>query len=79
MDVFSGALSAAKKLLSWALALLPDSPFVALSTSPIQPYLSAINWIIPVDFILSTLELWLVAVAGYYVLQAVLRWARAIS
>lgn len=79
MDIVGYILSLAKNLLSWALALLPDSPFVALSNSPIQPYLAAINWIVPVDFIISTLQLWLVAIAAYYVLSAALRWAKAIS
>jgi hypothetical protein len=68
-----------KQLLSWALGFLPDSPFHALDVSPVAPYLSAINWIVPVDFIISTLELWLVAIAAYYVISAALRWARAIS
>lgn len=68
-----------KQLLSWALALLPDSPFQALDTSPIALYLSAINWIVPVSFIVATMETWLVAIAAYYVISAALRWARAIS
>lgn len=68
-----------KNLLSWVLNLLPDSPFQQLSNSPVQPYLAALNWIVPVNFMISTLELWLAAIAVYYVYQAVLRWIRAIS
>lgn len=72
-------MQAAKKILSYALALLPDSPFVALSNAPIQPYLKAVNWIVPVDFMVSTMEAWLTAIAVYYIVSALLRWAKAIS
>lgn len=68
-----------QNILSWVLALLPDSPFLQLDNSPVKPYLSALNWIVPVNFMISTMELWLTAIAVYYVYQAVLRWARAIS
>jgi hypothetical protein len=68
-----------QNIFSWVLALLPDSPFQKLTNSPIQPYLKSLNWIVPVDFMISTMELWLTAIAVYYVYQAVLRWARAIS
>lgn len=72
-------MEAAKAILSWVLALLPDSPFILLSNTPIQPYLAALNWIVPVDFAISTMEAWLVAIGVYYVLSAALRWAKAIS
>lgn len=68
-----------QNIFSWVLNLLPDSPFQILSNSPIQPYLKALNWIVPVDFMISTMETWLAAIAVYYIYQAVLRWARAIS
>lgn len=67
------------KALSWVLNLLPDSPFQTLDTSPIKPYLAAINWIVPVDFAISTMELWLAAVIVYYTYSAILRIVRAIS
>lgn len=76
MDVI---LQNLQNLFSWVLVLLPDSPFQKLDNSPIQPYLKAVNWIVPVDFMISTMELWLSAIAVYYVYQAVLRWTRAIS
>ena len=75
MDV----LSLVKQVLSWVLALLPDSPFVALDNSPIRPYLAALNWIVPVDFMISTMSAWLLAIAVYYVYSAILRWIKAIS
>lgn len=68
-----------QNVLSWVINLLPDSPFMQLDNSPIQPYLSALNWVVPIDFMISTMETWLAAVAVYYIYQAVLRWAHAIS
>lgn len=68
-----------QNIFSWVLALLPDSPFQMLDNSPVAPYLKSLNWIVPVNFMISTMELWLAAIAVYYIYQAVLRWARAIS
>lgn len=66
-------------LLKSIIDLLPDSPFKLLDSTPIQPYLKYINWVIPVDFIIDTLSLWLVAVAGYYTYSAILRMLNTID
>lgn len=83
MDIFSQIwdwlFNFLSDCLEWIVDLLPDSPFQLLDTSPIEPYIGYINWFIPVDFILTTLTLWLVAVAGYYCLSIVLRWIKAID
>lgn len=65
--------------LEWIIDLLPDSPFQELDYSVIEQYLGYINWVIPVDFILNTLTVWLIAVAGYYCWSVVLRWIKAID
>lgn len=62
------------------LNLLPDSPFEFIAqTGYVYKYLQYINWIIPVSFFVSTLQVWLTAVAIYYVWQLVLRWIKAIE
>ncbi|WP_294387818.1 hypothetical protein [uncultured Ruminococcus sp.] len=66
-------------LLKSIIDLLPDSPFKLLDSTPIQRYLKYINWVIPVDFIVDTLTLWLVAVAGYYTYSAILRMLNTID
>lgn len=66
-------------LLKSIIDLLPDSPFKLLDSTPIKPYLKYINWVIPVDFIIDTLSLWLVAVAGYYTYSAILRMLNTID
>ena len=72
-------LSNFQKIIVWLIQLLPESPFKALDDSPIEPYIQAVNWIVPVDFMISALEAWLTAIALYYVWQAALRWMRAIE
>lgn len=66
-------------ILSWLTALLPDSPFKALDATPLKPYLSALNYFLPIDFILDTTLLWLNAILIYYGYSIILRWAKAIQ
>lgn len=77
--ILDGLGQAVENALEWLVNLLPDSPFKLLDSTPIQPYLKWINWVIPVDFILNTLTAWLVAVAGYYVWSVVLRFINAVD
>lgn len=65
-----------------ALSILPDSPFIFLknySNSPIGQWLGYVNWFIPVNTFLAIMEIWLVAIATYYVISIILRWAKAIE
>lgn len=83
MDVFSNIwdwlCSFLSDCLKWIIDLLPDSPFKMIDNSAVQPYLRWLNWFIPIDFILTTLSLWLVAVAGYYVWSVVLRFIKVVD
>lgn len=65
--------------MKWALSCLPDSPFTLLDNSPIKEYLGYINWFLPFDFVVATLQVWLAAIAIYYIYSAVLRWVKAIN
>ena len=67
-----------KSAFSWVIGLLPDSPFKALDMAPIQAVLPYINWIIPVNFILTVTEAWLAAVAVYYIYSVIMRWIKLI-
>ena len=67
------------QVLSWVVNLLPNSPFTAISNTPIAPYLGFINWFIPFDFVITTLTLWLSAIAIYYVYSVILRWVKAVE
>lgn len=54
-------------IIGFVLSLLPASPFVGFQylTENI-PFLSFVNWIVPISEILVITETWLVVVAVYY-------------
>lgn len=65
-----------------ALSLLPDSPFIFLKTlggNPLAEYLGWVNWFVPISVFIAILEAWCTAILVYYVIQIMLRWARAIE
>lgn len=66
-------------LLKSIIDLLPDSPFQMLDNSPISKYLVYINYFVDFQFIVDTLTLWLVAVAGYYTYSVILRMIKTID
>jgi len=67
-------------VLQAVLLLLPDSPFVAITKdADIQQVLGWLNWFIPVSQMVAILEVWLVAVALFYVYQMILRFAKVIE
>lgn len=54
-------------IISIILALLPQSPFVGFSNLVNNiPYLSFVNWFLPISEMLAILESWLVVVSVYY-------------
>ena len=63
----------------FVIGLLPDSPFRLLSYTPIEPYLSVMNYFIPFDFMLSTLEAWCIAIAVWYSYKSMLKWSNAVE
>lgn len=66
-------------LLKSIIDLLPDSPFQMLDNSTISKYLVYINYFVDFAFIVDTLTLWLVAVAGYYTYSVILRMIKTID
>ena len=67
------------ELLKSIIDLLPDSPFQMLDNSSISKYLVYINYFVDFAFIVDTLTLWLVAVAGYYTYSVILRMIKTID
>lgn len=60
--------------------VLPTSPFRPyIEQFQNLPYVSWLNWFIPVGDIVGVLELWLAAITIFYVYSIVLRWIRAIQ
>jgi len=69
-----------QSMLNVILLLLPDSPFTMLTqNTQIKQYLGWLNWAIPLDFALATLQVWVLAVAGFYAWQLLLRFLNAIE
>lgn len=73
--VMNGLEDAAK----WVVMLLPSSPFTAISTSAIQPYIQNLGWILPIPEMLAVLQAWGTAVGVYYVYQAILRFTKMVE
>ncbi len=81
---FDGIMSAiagfVNDKLAAVLAILPDSPFVYMEkVDGLEDVLGKLNYFLPIDFAISTLQLWLVAVAGYYLVMVILRWVKAVE
>lgn len=69
-----------KQFLSWVLGLLPTSPFTAfIDTIANIPFLSALNYFIPISTFIAIGQAWLVAIGLFYLYSIILRWIRAIE
>ena len=70
-------------VLSFVSQFLPDSPFVILSESDlfssVSHYLPALNYFIPIDFMVDLTAGWVVACLVYFGCSVLLRWYKAIS
>lgn len=61
-------------------SVLPMSPFVPfIDQFSNLPYISWLNWFIPVGEIINVLTAWLGAILLFYAYSIVLRWVKAIS
>ena len=83
MEIFSSVwdwiVNFFNSALTFIVALLPNSPFQLLDYTPIQPYLSTINYFIPLQYILDLLSAWLIAIGLYYSMSVVLRHLKTIN
>ena len=61
-------------LINWTL---PDIPTVSIA--PIEPYLSAINWIVPFDFAVTVSGIIITSTIAYFTVGCLLRWAKVVS
>ncbi len=76
LDKITDALDRA---LAWVIALLPESPFRAISNTAVADYMSGLNWVFPISEILAIMQVWLLAIGVFYIYQAILRWVKAIE
>lgn len=62
------------------LEALPKSPITYLeANSEIKKFLSYANYFIPINAMISIAEVWLLAIAAFYVYQLILRWIKMIE
>ena len=67
-------------ILSVCLALLPQSPFAAyVSLVNEIPYLSYLNWFVPIDGIFLVMQTWLQVVLIYCGYMIALRYSNALK
>lgn len=66
--------------LDWLLTVLPTSPFrTFIDTCSDLPALGWLNWFVPVGQMIAIAELWLAAIALFYMYSIIARWIRAIQ
>jgi len=78
ISLINKVIAAAGEVLTVLFSLLPDSPFIYVLELE-NTWIEYINYIIPVAGIIAHLELFLVAVAIYYVLRIPLRWVKGVD
>lgn len=67
-------------LISFVLALLPESPFVGFSTLIEQiPFVGYLNWFLPISEMLVVFESLLVVVTVYYGIMYILNYTGLIK
>lgn len=69
-------------VLSTIVALLPSSPFQMSNTwlaNINSEWIAYLNWIIPIDAIISTVTAWLAAMLLYYAYMIFFRWVKVIG
>lgn len=79
INLLNKIIEALASVFSALISFLPNSPFSLIDNSAVQEYLPYLNWIIPINLMITILESWLVAIATYYICQVVLRWVKAIE
>lgn len=67
-------------LLDRALSMLPPSPFSQYIDGLANlPYLSYLNWFIPIGTFIKIGATWLTAILCFYIASIFLRWVKAIE
>lgn len=77
MDTFNGLFGAFSETLVHALPLSPFAEFI--SSIGELPYLSWLNWVLPVGLFLKIGAAWLTAIGVFYAYMVVARWLKVIG
>ncbi|MCH5194325.1 MAG: hypothetical protein J1F11_10210 [Oscillospiraceae bacterium] len=80
MDFFNFIKDGFSSFVEKLIDVLPKSPITYISANPdIRKILGYVNYFIPIYSFISILEVWLVAILIYYVVQVILRWLKVIE
>lgn len=67
------------KFGEWLITVLPTSPFQGFLGNfreAFTPYLSTLNWFVPIGDFLAIFTVWLSAVALFYLYSIIMRWVK---
>lgn len=79
VSVINLIISAIGSVLTWAINLLPPSPFNLINNSVVLDKLGYLNWLFPISEALVIFEFWLVAIGLYYLCSVILRHIKIIE
>lgn len=80
MDFLSSIGDSVHGLVEKIIEFLPRSPIQFIESNPkVDEFISFLNWFIPIKTMIAMAEVWISAILGYYLLQAILRWAKIIE
>lgn len=67
-------------IISAVMFILPDSPFANIEIpEEVTQILGYVNYFVPIGAMLAIAAAWLSAIGIYYLVQTILRWAKAIK
>lgn len=67
-------------LMDTILSVLPTSPFAGVVNAFARsPYLAYLNWFFPVSECIALCEVWLAAIALFYIYSVIMRWVKLIG
>lgn len=78
IDMLNKIILLLGNVLTFVINLLPSSPFnflLGIETG----WFPNLNWFFPITEIVATLELWIGAIAIYYLIMIPLRWIKLIE
>ena len=76
----SALISGLKKIILAIINFLPGSPFIYLEqTGGIYKNLQYLNWIVPIEWIIETLTLWVVTMYAVGSYKVMYRWFKLLE
>jgi amino acid permease len=78
--LLNGLIAGVATVLGWLVAILPSSPFQAVSYTAISnEFLGFAAWFLPVTQIIAILQAWLLAIGLWYLWKTLMRWVKMIQ